>query len=73
MKEAEQLIGIWHVAYISIPAGIPKAYAVANEDIYEDQNPIRRMKTQNDIGQELASRADGSDATLTKSHVNEII
>ena len=58
---------------MGIPAGIKETISKTSEDEYQDQDRIRRMKSDYNIGNEMASWSNKCYSSLAEMNMNEIV
>ena len=73
MEEAQELIGIGHVANPCVPGRVGQPIAKTREDERHHQDWIWGMEAIDHICDEMASRGHDGDSSLTKGTVNAMV
>lgn len=73
MQQAEEFVGIGHIANPGVPGRILQPIPETGKDEAHHQHGIGRMETIHHVGDDMASRADGSDSSLAERHMDLIV
>jgi len=73
MKEAKSLIGLIEIANPSIPSSITDSVPEASNTVRKNQDGIRWVNSDNDIGENMAYSASNADPSLSNPSMQGIV
>lgn len=73
VQEAEDFVGVGHVAHPGVPAGIFKTIAETGEGQDHNEDGIRGMHDQDNVGYQMAQRAEEGNTALAVFEVDVVV
>jgi hypothetical protein len=73
MKEAKSLIGLIEIANPGIPSSITDPVSKTSETVRKNQDGVRRVNGDNDVGENMANSASNTDPSLSNPSMQCIV